>query len=53
VLNSADIGNISNGPEQIGALTYQDSVGFTCYTEGNLANFASADLRLSVRVRSR
>lgn len=38
-LNSTDIGNLSNGPEQIGAVTYQNSVGFTCYTSGNDANF--------------
>ena len=38
-LNSNDVSNLSNGPEQIGATTYQDSVGFTCYTSGNQANF--------------
>jgi hypothetical protein len=39
VLNQSYVGNLSNGPEQIGAVTYQDSVGFTCDTYGNLANF--------------
>ena len=39
MLSSAWIGNLSNGPEQIGAVTYQDSVGFTCDTSGNQANF--------------
>jgi hypothetical protein len=39
VLNDTYVSNLSNGPEQIGAVTYQDSVGFTCDTSGNLANF--------------
>lgn len=38
-LSSTDISNQSNGPEQIGSVTYQDSVGFTCDTYGNQANF--------------
>jgi hypothetical protein len=39
VLSSSYVANLSSGPEQIGAVTYQNSVGFTCETAGNQANF--------------
>ncbi len=37
-LNQTEISSVSDGPEQIGATTYQNSVGFTCDTSGNQAN---------------
>jgi hypothetical protein len=34
-LQNNNMGNVSAGPEQIGAITYQNSVGFTCLTADN------------------